>query len=213
MTSPFRSRRAWTILLVVTVLGLVIDLASKSIAFERIADAPVSIDRAEVLERLPSGTLSALLPPHDPVVVIPRVLEFTLVLNPGAVFGIGGGKRVFFIVFTFVAVAFVLWIFGTWTRARDTLSHVAIGLLLSGGLGNLYDRILFGCVRDFIHPLPGVRVAGREIWPYVSNLADLFLLVGIAILMLRSWRKESGPEKDPSAEATSDQPTDPATSP
>ena len=117
----------------------------------------------------------------------------SLVLNPGAVFGIGAGKRWFFIAFTGAALALAIWMFLAWTGPRDRAAHAAIGLLISGGLGNLYDRIVYACVRDFLHPLPGVKMpfgltmpltGGREVWPYVSNIADLWLLLGISALVL-----------------------------
>jgi signal peptidase II len=183
----------------VTILGLATDLGSKAVAFHSIADAPVRVSREAVLAARQSGhSLSRLIPPHEPVVVIPHVLEFSLVLNPGAVFGIGAGKRWFFVAFTIGALGLAIWMFGMWTRPRDLLAHVAIGLLIAGGLGNLYDRLLYACVRDFIHPLPGVLMpfgwqmplgGGREIWPYVSNVADLWLLIGIGMLMWYLWRQ------------------------
>ena len=141
--------------------------------------------------------LNALLPSHDPVEVIPGILNFTLVLNPGAVFGIGAGKRWIFVGFTLVAIAFAGWMFARWTTARDRWTHAALGLLVAGGLGNLYDRVLYACVRDFIHPLPGVKLpfgitwpnGSDEVWPYVSNVADAFLIAAIAMLLVVSFRK------------------------
>jgi signal peptidase II len=182
---------------VVTAVGLAGDLVSKSLAFGHVAGARVGIDRAVVLA---SDRLDALIPRHEPVVVVPGLLEFTLVLNPGAVFGVGAGQRWFFVGFTVLALAFAAWIFGAWTRARDRWAHAAIGLIVAGGLGNLYDRLQFACVRDFIHPLPGVRFplglawpgGSREVWPYVSNVADLYLLVGIGILLVLNWSRPHG---------------------
>jgi signal peptidase II len=178
---------AWVVLLVVTALGLGVDLWTKHWAFDTVAGRPVVVLRQDVLS---AGNLSDLVPPHAPMEVVPGLLNFTLVLNPGAVFGIGAGKRVFFIVFTVLALGFGLWMFGAWTRpgGRDRVAHAAIGLLLAGGLGNLYDRLVFACVRDFIHPLPTVFWHGRPVWPYVSNVADLFLLIGIGILVVHVWR-------------------------
>lgn len=186
----WRSGRAWLMLAVVTLLGLAGDLGSKYLAFQLIAGRPVLVVRERVLS---AQYLGNLIPPHEPVTVVPKLLNFTLVLNPGAVFGIGAGKRWFFVAFTMAAMVFALWIFGTWTKARDRWAHVAVGLVIAGGLGNLYDRVFFGCVRDFIHPLPGLAfpksmLGGREVWPYVSNVADLWLLIGIGILIVRSWR-------------------------
>lgn len=184
------------------MVGLVLDLVSKYLAFEHVADVPVVVSREQVLAitdapiPLPaSGGLGRLIPPHAPVVVVPGVLNFTLVLNPGAVFGMGAGKRYYFLAFTAAAVTFALWVFARWTRDRDRFAHVSIGLVISGGLGNLYDRIVYACVRDFIHPLPGVhfpfgwRVWGGsgEVWPWVSNVADALLLVGIGGLAIHLW--------------------------
>lgn len=186
-------RSAWLLMLVVVSIGTIIDLGTKTIAFNTLADAPVGLDRREVIE---ATELQALLPQHEPTVVVPYVLEFKLVLNPGAVFGIGAGKRVFFIVATTLAIGFALWMFARWTSARDRWAHVAIGLVISGGLGNLYDRMRFACVRDFLHPLPGVNYpfgistpwSGTEVWPYVSNLADLWLIIGVCVLVVFLWR-------------------------
>jgi signal peptidase II len=197
--TTLRSRRAWTVLLVTVLLGLVTDLWSKSIAFAAIAPTPVVVEREDVLR---VNDLSVLIPPHDPVLVVPNLLEFTLVLNPGAVFGIGAGRRVFFIGFTLVAIAVSLVLFARWTRPRDWAAHLGFGLIISGGLGNLYDRIRFACVRDFIHPLPGVELpfglrwpggGSTEVWPYVSNVADLYLLIGIGILLVYTWRQPPAP--------------------
>lgn len=197
MRPAWRSPGAWVLVLVITAVGLAADLWTKHLAFERVAGVPVRVTRAEVMA---AGRLSDLIPAHEPVVAIPSVLRFTLVLNPGAVFGIGAGQRVVFIVFTLAAVLFALWMFATWTRPRDRWAHVGIGLLIAGGLGNLYDRLRFACVRDFIHPLPGVELpfgitwpnGSREVWPYVSNVADLWLIIAITILLVVSWMRPSG---------------------
>ena len=186
-------RGAWTALLIALSLGLVTDLGSKWAAFRMIAGVPVVVDREAVLS---TDRLGTLLPPHDPIVIIPGVLQLTLVLNPGAVFGIGAGQRWLFVGFTGLAVVFSMWVFLRWTTARDRGAHIAIGLLLAGGIGNLYDRLEYACVRDFLHPLPGVTLplgihwpnGSNEIWPYVSNIADLWLIVGIAVLLVYSWR-------------------------
>jgi signal peptidase II len=190
---PWRSARAWVVFLVVAVAGLVVDLSSKAVAFRTIADAPVAIDRDAVLA---SGRPASQVPDHEPITIVPGLLDFTLVLNPGAVFGIGAGKRWVFVVFTVFAMGFALLLFARWTVSADRFSHVALGLLVAGGIGNLYDRLVFACVRDFIHPLPGVVLpggwmfpwGGREVWPYVSNVADLLLIIGIGMLMWRAIR-------------------------
>lgn len=197
------SRRAWIVLLLTIAVSLLVDLGSKSVAFERVALQPVQVQREQVLrvkrEIDPRAISRELIPPHPARVVVPGLLHFTLVLNPGAVFGVGPGQRAFFVSFTLGALLFAMFMFAAWTGPRDSAAHGAIGLLIGGGLGNLYDRLTYACVRDFIHPLPGwlwpggITINGtREIWPYVSNLADLFLLVGIVILLRHLWRRDGG---------------------
>lgn len=195
--------RAWIVLLGVTLLGVWVDLATKYWAFEVIASAPVVVDREEVLRvarEQGAGAIGRLIPMHAPVTVVPKVLDFTLVLNPGAVFGIGPGKRWFFMGFTVLALAGGVLLFMKATGRRHFFAHAAVGLLLAGGLGNLYDRMFYGCVRDFIHPLPGVKFPfgwkpfgpSGEVWPYVSNVADLLLIIGIGYLVIYLWRADVG---------------------
>lgn len=209
-SSAWRSRSAWLWLLLTCILAIVVDLGSKQRAFALVASEPVVIQRAEVLRisrlvdaRAISDPASGIVPRHTPMVVIPHLLHFQLVLNPGAVFGMGPGQRGFFIGFTVLALFFGLAMFAKWTTRRDHFAHAAIGLLIGGGLGNLYDRLTFACVRDFIHPLPdwkwpgGFKLLGNaEVWPYVSNLADLFLLIGIVMLLVHLWRRDRASERE-----------------
>ncbi|MEL6328733.1 MAG: signal peptidase II [Planctomycetota bacterium] len=193
--STLRAPSAWALLFGTIAFGLVTDLVSKYLAFGNVADQPVTIRRADVLA---ADRLSNLIPPHSPVEVVPSVLQFTLVLNPGAVFGIGAGQRWIFIIFTLVALAVAMYLFARWTRASDRIAHVSIGLLIAGGLGNLYDRLAYACVRDFLHFLPGVKLpfglawpgsGARDVWPWVSNVADAWLILGIGVLLILSWRQ------------------------
>lgn len=207
-----RSPRAWALLLVTVALALAADLGSKWWMFRWIGPVPQEVDRAAVvriLEADPSHIMS-LIQPHEPRVVVPGLLNVQLVLNAGAVFGTGQGKRWFFIGFTGVALAFALWIFARWTPARDRIAQVAVGLVIAGGLGNLYDRAVYACVRDFIHPLPGWKLpfglswpgGERDVWPYVSNVADALLLIGIGVLMAKLWRAEGQHRQTTDASAT-----------
>ena len=187
-------------------IGLFIDLWSKWYAFKHVAGFPVVVDRQDVLS-VPD--LGMLIPQHEPVTIISSLLEFTLVLNPGAVFGIGAGQRWFFVIFTVIACVVAVALFVRWSRAKDWLAHSGFGLIIAGGLGNLYDRLVYACVRDFIHPLPGVKMpfglswpgGNNEIWPYVSNVADAFLIVGIVFLMIHAWRMPDG-HSEPDQEAS-----------
>lgn len=170
------------------MLALAVDLASKRWAFAHVADQPVVLVREEIADNL-----SYRLPPHEGRRVIPGdLLDFRLVLNHGAVFGIGDGRRGVFIVFTVVAAAAGLWVFARWTAPRDHLAHIGLGLVLAGGIGNLHDRIVYGAVRDFLHMLPRWRLpydwrwpgGSGEVFPWVFNVADVCLLAGMGLLLI-----------------------------
>ena len=108
MQSAWRSPKAWASLLLVMIIGFSADIYSKSVAFEKVADSPVLLEREQLL----SNPHWSPIPIHEGIVVIPgRLLNFRLVLNDGAVFGIGSQKRVFFIIFTVIALGIAGWIF------------------------------------------------------------------------------------------------------
>lgn len=183
----WRSPAAWATLLVIFAAGLAIDLATKTWAFRTVAGRPIELVYEE------ASRPSFMPPPHVPIHALPwDLLDFSLVVNHGAVFGLGQNRRGVFVVFTIGAVAVALWVFGWWTTARSRLAHVGIGLVLAGGIGNLYDRLVFGAVRDFLHMLPrwdlpfGIHWPGgsTEVFPWVFNIADVQLLAGMALLML-----------------------------
>src|SRR5262245_20338985 len=74
-------------------------------------------------------------------------------VNRGALFGIGGGSRDGNTLFAIVSVASALAIIYLSIRtlaARDRFLCLALGLILAGTLGNLYDRLVFNGVRDFL---------------------------------------------------------------
>jgi signal peptidase II len=192
-----RAPLAWLVLAAVLAAGLTLDLFTKHWTFRHVAPWPVVLNR-EVLLADPHWRV----PPHPPRHIIPGdLLDFRLVINRGAVFGIGPNHRVFFIFFTLLALVAGVFVFARYTTDRTHLAHVAIALILAGGLGNLYDRIAFAVVRDFMHMLPGwtlpfgwhyprVLGGGNEVFPWVFNAADVMLLVGMALLMLHINRHE-----------------------
>ncbi|MBY0397328.1 MAG: signal peptidase II [Thermoleophilia bacterium] len=96
----------------------------------------------------------------------------THVRNSGIAFGLFAGRTTLIAIATAVAVAALL----TWfarAGARHPLLPVAFGLLLGGSLSNLADRLRLGYVTDYLE-LPN--------WPSF-NLADVFIVVGVAVLL------------------------------
>ncbi|MCE9618343.1 MAG: signal peptidase II [Planctomycetes bacterium] len=185
--------------------GLTIDLASKSWAFRCVSDQPITLAYDDI-----AGNPSYRLPFHAGVKALPwDLLDFRLVLNHGAVFGMGQQNRMVFIAFTIIAVMAALWIFGWWTAAKNRVAHIGIGLVLAGGIGNLYDRLVYGAVRDFLFMTPrwhlpfGLHWPGgsTELFPWIFNGADTMLLLGMAILLINAQRREETPKVAKDSEA------------
>ena len=114
-------------------------------------------------------------------------LAFTYVRNTGAAFSLladasASWRRPFFYGVTVAACGAALWMRRSIERA-DRLSHLGLGLIVGGALGNLMDRIRTGEVVDFIE----VGVRGVYTWP-VFNVADSAVCVGVGLLVWRALR-------------------------
>jgi signal peptidase II len=121
--------------------------------------------------------------------VIPNVLRLTHVLNTGAAFSMfessssSGLVRNLLIGFSLVVVVVVLGML--WKMGRSvTMSSVALALIMGGAIGNLYDRIRFAYVVDFLE----VHIFGYH-WPDF-NVADSAIVVGACLLLLEMFRPQ-----------------------
>jgi len=198
---------------------------------------------------------------NTPRVVVPYVLEFQTMLNSGALFGFGAGQTALFLFASACALLLVFWMFAQSSPRRWAL-QLALGGILAGALGNMYDRVsvklldqpipsggrliyvtqtgedehgailreypaiesaaefrmsakdgasveirgyprgaIFrldekpteaGFVRDFLK-IPTRWFGGKEMWPWVFNVADMLLVGGVAILALHLWRDRKPP--------------------
>lgn len=144
--------------------GLALDLWSKKAVFDR-------------------------LPHPGPImVVIEGLLNFVRAQNNGAAFGICAGQPFFLAAASIIALLFVLGYFYL-AAAKQTLVHVALGILAAGICGNLYDRLFNeGAVRDFIDVY--ITISGREHRWHTFNAADALLCIGVALLII--WTGISG---------------------
>ncbi|MCL5945537.1 MAG: signal peptidase II [Planctomycetes bacterium] len=144
---------AWIRFLLIAGGGLTADLWTKHLAFAELGYGPGS----------------------RRVILIPDVLQLRTTLNPGAVFGVGPGLAPLFILISLVAIGFVVYVFMN-TQRQQWVIHTALGLILAGAMGNLYDRAFnHGQVRDFIL---------LHYWPWIFNLADAMLCIGVPLLIV-----------------------------
>jgi lipoprotein signal peptidase len=216
MTHPASHMRLW----IAAAAGLAADLWSKQWAFSQ-------------------------YDPRETVVLIKNLCSLQLSLNPGALFGIGAGMAPVFVGASVLALLFVLYLFANSGVSRWSM-HIALGLVLAGALGNLFDRttqtayvgyyparrvigklvaetpetVTVGDYPSGSHPqtykrptdsLSGMqpvvrdfikieaRVGGWSLWPWIFNIADALLVVGVGILLINFWRerKESPAPSSP----------------
>lgn len=97
--------------------------------------------------------------------------------NPGIAWGIKLPPLLFWLfwIFIFILIFFLLYRELLKKSKPNVLLLIALALILGGTFGNLIDRIIFGCVIDFID---------LKIWP-VFNLADSFITIGAIIILIK----------------------------
>jgi signal peptidase II len=120
--------------------------------------------------------------PGDPIDLIPGVLTLRFTTNSGGAFSLLPDVPWFFAA---VSATISLVIVITAFRHTDRVVGIALGLVLGGAVGNLWDRLVradgaLGEVVDFID---------LHVWP-VFNLADSAIVVGAGLLALASWRRD-----------------------
>jgi signal peptidase II len=110
--------------------------------------------------------------------------------NPGISYSLlraqNGMERLCLIIVTLAATAFLgLWLW----RAGTKTTAIGLGFIVGGALGNAYDRLAYGFVADFYH-----FHLGSFSW-YVFNIADVSIVVGVALLIYDSLIQEKKPSR------------------
>lgn len=140
-------------------------------------------------DRISKQIIGHSIPAGQAHTVIPGVLRITHVLNTGAAFSMFAESasplavRNALIVFSVVAVLIVsvmLWRVG---RAFS-ITSVALALILGGAFGNLYDRLRYSSVLDFIE----VHIHHYH-WPDF-NIADSCIVIGACLLLIEIFRPQ-----------------------
>ena len=109
--------------------------------------------------------------------------------NTGTAFGLLPNQTLFLIFASLIAIGFLVYFYRAYALPKPIL-RFAIGLQLGGAFGNLFDRIAFGAVTDFIH-------VGW--WP-IFNIADSSICVGMATLAIVVILFDRAPKTQAAAE-------------
>jgi signal peptidase II len=142
-----------------------------------------------VLDRWTKAWIQKRFDLNESISVVDGFFNITYVQNTGVAFGIfssisSPAKSVLLSVFTaFAAVVVVA--YSVRSPARNRLLQTALALILGGALGNLYDRIAYGYVVDFVE-----FYLGPYHWP-AFNVADSAISVGVVLLALEIIRNET----------------------
>ena len=117
------------------------------------------------------------------------IFNLIIVHNHGAAWGIFSGNQVGLVILSLVFLAIFIW-FYVKDKNKSWLLTITFAFLCAGCIGNLYDRLVFGYVRDFI------QFAFWQSFP-VFNFADVFLTVGVVMfviyLLIYAFKKEKKP--------------------
>lgn len=142
-----------------------------------------------ILDRITKVAVARNIPLGDAHVVIPKIFRITHVLNTGAAFSLFADSlsplavRNSLIAFSIIAVIIVGALL--WRMGRDiTLTGVALALILGGALGNLYDRLVYSYVVDFLE----VHIIHYH-WPDF-NVADSCIVIGACLLLIEIFRPQ-----------------------
>ena len=140
------------------------------------------------LDRWTKWLIDTKLLLNQTIFVIDGFFNITYVRNTGVAFGIldsiqSSLKATVLAVLTVAAIIAVI-VYSLRTPVNHRLLQVALSLILAGALGNLYDRVNYGYVIDFI------EVYFREYrWPSF-NVADSAITTGVGLLALELFRKD-----------------------
>ena len=149
---------------IITIIGLLIDFLSKVF----------------IMSKLPLGSSKT---------IIKGFFYITHVNNKGAAWGIFQGNTLMLLIISIIfAVVFIYYIEKNELKYYEQISA---GLILSGIMGNMIDRLFRGYVVDFLN----FYIFGYD-YP-VFNIADSFIVIGVIVLMIfyikemiASWKKD-----------------------
>jgi|TARA_B100001964_G_C14215486_1_gene592562 signal peptidase II len=115
---------------------------------------------------------------NESLSIIKNIFHLTYTHNFGAGFGILQNQQWILIFISIIVIGVIFYYFDR-IKDKETLLQIIVGFILGGTIGNLIDRISYGFVIDFLD---------FRIWP-VFNLADSFVTIGVAGLIIYLWKK------------------------
>ncbi len=160
---------------------------------------------ALALDLISKAIIAGTMELYEQITLIPKFLHFHYTHNYAAAFGSSfgldkllgeKGTLAVFIVISIAAVGLFSYVLFT-NRGKSLFARISLALIIGGALGNLYDRVALGYVRDFIEfEYLGLTIFGSKSFA-IFNIADAALVIGVimfAIFYILIY-KEPEPEK------------------
>ena len=138
-----------------------------------------------ILDQLTKFLVTKYMALYQSIPLIKGFLHLTYTTNDGAAFGMMDGQRwVFIVVSTLAIVAFIAYLY--LGHADNMLYAISLSMVISGGIGNMIDRLGFGF---YVNPNTGLGevvdfIDFCGIWDAIFNGADSFVCVGAGLLIL-----------------------------
>ncbi len=127
-----------------------------------------------VLAEVIRGLIVGGVTPVGTVSVIPGLFNLTYSENRGVAFGLFQDGTVFFAVTTGIVII-VAAIFLVKNYKKSKLFSIALSLIIGGGLGNLFERVYYGYVTDYL---------SLSFFPPICNFADYCITAGTVCLVV-----------------------------
>lgn len=117
-------------------------------------------------------------------IYINQFLDFILVFNTGISYGLfsGGGKFQKWILII-ISLGIILFLLNFVKNESSFTAKTSISFIIGGALGNVFDRLFYGAVVDFI----SLHAKGFS-W-YIFNVADMFIVFGVILFLLSQLLK------------------------
>ena len=135
-----------------------------------------------IIDEISKLIIEAILPLNNSIKIINNFFNLTYVHNEGAAWSILNGQRFILIIISLLALIFLYkYLHDFKENKRNTL---AFGLLFGGIIGNLFDRLIFGYVRDFLD----FKIFGYN-YP-IFNISDICIFLGTILLLIATFKGE-----------------------
>ncbi|MFH1898047.1 MAG: signal peptidase II [Candidatus Desantisbacteria bacterium] len=141
-----------------------------------------------ILDRVTKFFVLSTMQEGESISVWHDFFYLSCIKNQGIAFGLFPTHKNFFVVTTIIIICILLYYWKSIPKG-NTWVQIAIGLILGGALGNLWDRIAFGSVIDFID-----IGCNNYRWP-AFNLADSIICVGVSMTLIDFMRSGSSGTK------------------